>query len=117
VPCAPQESDILFFYTQVHKLQPGFFIAVDREQQKLMWVIRGETHIDVLHCSTVPVYVEPSSPDNAATRLRQGSGPHLANGIAGPVSSVLSLVHDVPSCCVCVAVCVLHQVRMTSMIC
>jgi hypothetical protein len=44
VSCTTQESDILFFYTQVHKLQPGFFIAVDREQQKLMWVIRGETH-------------------------------------------------------------------------
>ena len=37
-----QESDILFFFTQVHKLQPGFFIAVDREAQKLMWVIRGK---------------------------------------------------------------------------
>lgn len=37
-----QESDILFFYTQVHKLQPGFYIAVDHQEQKLLWVIRGE---------------------------------------------------------------------------
>lgn len=37
-----QESDILFFFKQVHKLQPGFFIAVDRQQKKLLWVIRGE---------------------------------------------------------------------------
>jgi hypothetical protein len=36
-----QESDILFFYAQVHKLQPGFFIAVDHKQHKLLWVIRG----------------------------------------------------------------------------
>ncbi|WIA15373.1 hypothetical protein OEZ85_002036 [Tetradesmus obliquus] len=38
-----QESDILFFYTQVHKLQPGFYIAVNHEAKTLMWVIRG-TH-------------------------------------------------------------------------
>lgn len=38
-----QESDILFFFTQVHKLQPGFYIAVDNEEQKLLWVIRGKT--------------------------------------------------------------------------
>lgn len=38
-----KESDILFFFTQVHKLQPGFYIAVDNEEQKLLWVIRG-TH-------------------------------------------------------------------------
>jgi hypothetical protein len=41
--CPEQESDILFFYTQVHKLQPGFYIAVNHEAKTLMWVIRG-TH-------------------------------------------------------------------------
>lgn len=44
MPCrAVQESDILYFFTQVHKLQPGFFIALDRQEKKLLWVIRGES--------------------------------------------------------------------------
>lgn len=37
-----QESDILFFFNQVHKLQPGFYLAVDKEASKVLWVIRGE---------------------------------------------------------------------------
>jgi hypothetical protein len=36
-----QESDILLFFKQVHKLQPGFFVALDRPNKKLLWVIRG----------------------------------------------------------------------------
>lgn len=43
VLCRVQESDILYFFTQVHKLQPGFFIALDRQEKKLLWVIRGES--------------------------------------------------------------------------
>lgn len=43
VSCMMQETDILYFHTQVHKLQPGFYVAVSHEDKTLMWVIRG-TH-------------------------------------------------------------------------
>jgi hypothetical protein len=46
VLCCVQESDILYFFTQVHKLQPGFFISLDRQEKKLVWVIRGESTVD-----------------------------------------------------------------------
>lgn len=54
-----QEVDILFFYSQVHKLQPGFFIAVDCMQHKLLWVIRGawsnEMHLQLYHSCSTPL--------------------------------------------------------------
>lgn len=43
-----QEADIAYLHNQVHKLQPGFYLALDRTAKRVLWVVRG-TH-DLVRC-------------------------------------------------------------------
>lgn len=39
----------MYSYKQVHKLQPGFYLALDRAAKQVLWVVRG-THDLVRTC-------------------------------------------------------------------